>query len=161
MGRNYLSITKLQRLQRWSQRMDTYFHPALYDGCNYFAMLKLNLTHVSKRGSWWFIDSSCHSLTIAGSIRTFRTWIYRPECSVYAYCCAKAEYIYIYIYIQVCCFDCFSQQNGAECYEPSCFIWLTHCNIVFDDLEIQVNRLYGVGLQSNYFRYSSFWIYCF
>ena len=51
MGWNYLSIPKLQRLHRWSLGMDKYFHPTLYNGCNYLSMLGLKLNHVSKWGS--------------------------------------------------------------------------------------------------------------
>ena len=53
MGLNYLSIPKLQRLHRWSLGLDKYFHPALYDGCNYLSILELQLNHVRKRGRWW------------------------------------------------------------------------------------------------------------
>ena len=49
---NYLSIPKLQRLHRWSLGMDKWFHPILYNGCNYLSMLGLKLNHVSKRGYW-------------------------------------------------------------------------------------------------------------
>ena len=50
---NYLSIPKLQRLHRWSLGMDKYFHPILYNGCDYISMLGLKLNHVSKRGHIW------------------------------------------------------------------------------------------------------------
>ena len=53
MGWNYLSIHKLQRLHRWSLRMDKQFHPTFYNGCNYLSMLGLKLNHVSKRGHWY------------------------------------------------------------------------------------------------------------
>ena len=51
---NYLSIPKLQRYNRWSLWMDKWFHPTLYQACNYLSMLGLKLNHVSKRGhtSW-------------------------------------------------------------------------------------------------------------
>ena len=52
MGRNYLSIPKLQRCNRWSLGMDKQFHPALFWACNYLSMLGLKLNHVSKRGHW-------------------------------------------------------------------------------------------------------------
>ena len=40
--------------------MDKWFHPAHYNGCNYFSMLGLKLIHVSKSGSWsWF-----HCITV-------------------------------------------------------------------------------------------------
>ena len=45
---NYL----LQRLHRWSLRMDKWFHPTLYTGCDYISMQGLKLIHVSKRGHW-------------------------------------------------------------------------------------------------------------
>ena len=51
MGWNYLSITKLQRLHRWSLRMDKQFDPTHYNGGNYLSMLGLKLIHVSKRDS--------------------------------------------------------------------------------------------------------------
>ena len=41
MGWNYLSIAKLQRLHRWSLGMDKWFHPTLYNECNYLSMLGL------------------------------------------------------------------------------------------------------------------------
>ena len=50
VGWNYLSISKLQQLHRWSLGMDKLFHPALYNGCDYLSMLGLKVTHVSKRG---------------------------------------------------------------------------------------------------------------
>ena len=43
---NYLSISKLQRLLRWS-------NPTLYDGYNCLSVLRLMLIHVSKRGLRW------------------------------------------------------------------------------------------------------------
>ena len=46
----YLSIPKLQRSNRWSLGMDKWFHPTLYNGCDYLSMLGLKLIHVSKRG---------------------------------------------------------------------------------------------------------------
>ena len=49
MGWNYLSIPKLQRCSRWSLGMDKWFHPTLYNGCNYLSILCLKLNHVSKR----------------------------------------------------------------------------------------------------------------
>ena len=50
MGWNYLSIPKLQRLNRWSLGMDKLFPPMLDNGCNYLSMLGLKLNHVSKKG---------------------------------------------------------------------------------------------------------------
>ena len=50
MGRNYLSIPKLQRLHRWSLGTDRQFHPTLYNGCNYLSRPGLNIIHVSKIG---------------------------------------------------------------------------------------------------------------
>ena len=50
MGWNYLSIPKLQRLHCWSLGMDKWFHPTVYNGCDYLSMLGLKLNHVSKRG---------------------------------------------------------------------------------------------------------------
>ena len=58
MGWNYLSIPKLQRLHRWSLRMDKQFHPTLYQACNYLYMLGLKLNHVSKRGHSQWTGSS-------------------------------------------------------------------------------------------------------
>ena len=49
MGRDYLSIPKLQELHRWSLVRDKYFHPTLYNGCNCFSMLRLKLKHVSEK----------------------------------------------------------------------------------------------------------------
>ena len=50
MGCNYLSITKLQRCNRWSLGIDKLFHPTLYWACDYLSMSGLKLNHVSKRG---------------------------------------------------------------------------------------------------------------
>ena len=44
-GANYLSIPKLRSLG-----MDKYFHPTLYNGCDYLPVLGLKLNHVGKRG---------------------------------------------------------------------------------------------------------------
>ena len=52
VGWNYLSIPKLQRLHRWSLRIDKYIYPTLFNGCNYLSMLVLKLIHLSKRGQW-------------------------------------------------------------------------------------------------------------
>ena len=49
---NHLSISKLQRLHRWNLRMDKYYNPTHYNGCNYLTILGLKLIHVSKRASW-------------------------------------------------------------------------------------------------------------
>ena len=48
---NYLSISKVKRLQRWSLGMDKWFHPTLYNlnGSNYLSMLGSKLIHVSNR----------------------------------------------------------------------------------------------------------------
>ena len=50
MGWNYLSISKLQRCNRWSLEMDKLFHHTFYWTCDYLSMLGLKLNHVSKRG---------------------------------------------------------------------------------------------------------------
>ena len=50
MGWIYLSIPKLQRLHPWSLGMEKWFHPTLYNGCNYLSVLGLKLYHVRKRG---------------------------------------------------------------------------------------------------------------
>ena len=42
MGRNYLSIPKLQWCNRWSLGMDKQFHPTLYWTCDYLSMLGLH-----------------------------------------------------------------------------------------------------------------------
>ena len=50
MAWNYLSVPKLQRLNRWSLGMDKWFHPTLHRACDYLSLLGLKLSHVSKRG---------------------------------------------------------------------------------------------------------------
>ena len=45
-----LSIPKLKQCNCWILGMDKWFHPTLYNGCNYLSMLGLKLNHVSKRG---------------------------------------------------------------------------------------------------------------
>ena len=35
--------------------MDKWFHPRLYDGCNYLSMLRWKLNYVSKRGHWCLV----------------------------------------------------------------------------------------------------------
>ena len=44
------NVKKPLWLHRGSLKMDTFFHPALYSGCNYLTMLGLKLKHVCKRG---------------------------------------------------------------------------------------------------------------
>ena len=39
LGWNFLSIPKLQRLHRWSLRMDNQFHPTLCNVCDYLCMM--------------------------------------------------------------------------------------------------------------------------
>ena len=53
--RNYLSIPKLQRCNRWSLGTDKLFHPILSRAYDYESMLGLKLNHVSKigPGSQW------------------------------------------------------------------------------------------------------------
>ena len=53
--------------------MDKWFHPTLYNGCNYLSMLGLKLNHVSKRGPW--VDS-CYSIThtLQGLKCTYISW---------------------------------------------------------------------------------------
>ena len=50
MERYYLSIPKLQQLHNWSLRMDKWFHPTLYQTCDYLSMLGLKWNRVSKMG---------------------------------------------------------------------------------------------------------------
>ena len=45
---NYLSITKVQRWNRWSLGMYEQFHPTLYWLCAYLYMMGIKLIHVSK-----------------------------------------------------------------------------------------------------------------
>ena len=54
MGWNYLSITKLQRWNRWSLGMEKQFHSTLSRAYDYLSMLGLGLklNHLSKRGYW-------------------------------------------------------------------------------------------------------------
>ena len=54
LGWNCLFIPKLQRLHRWCFGMDEWFHPTLYNECNYLWMLGLKLIRVSKRGHWFW-----------------------------------------------------------------------------------------------------------
>ena len=43
---------------RWGLRMDQLFHTTLYNGWNYLPMLRLHVTHISKTGLWYCIDTS-------------------------------------------------------------------------------------------------------
>ena len=45
VGWNYLSISKLQRPNRWYLGDDNLFHPAFYYGWNYLSMMVLKLIH--------------------------------------------------------------------------------------------------------------------
>ena len=56
---NYLSITKLQLLQRWGLGMDKLLHPTHYRTCDYLSMLGLKLRHVSNSGPWWSFPFIC------------------------------------------------------------------------------------------------------
>ena len=58
MGWTCLSITKLQRLHRWSLGIDKQFHSTLCNGCNFVSMLGLQLNHVSERGPGSMLYSS-------------------------------------------------------------------------------------------------------
>ena len=49
---NYLSTPKLQRWNRWSLVKDKYFLSYILWACGYISMLRLKLSHVSKRGPW-------------------------------------------------------------------------------------------------------------
>ena len=51
---NHLSILKHQRFYHWSLEMDSWYHPTLYNGCNYLSMMTLNIMRASKRawGVW-------------------------------------------------------------------------------------------------------------
>ena len=53
VGWNYLSIPKLQRMNRWSLGMDKELHITLNWTCDYLSMLGLKLQHVSKGGPWY------------------------------------------------------------------------------------------------------------
>ena len=50
--------------------MDEWFHPTVYNGCNYLSMLGLKLNHVSKRGSRY------NNITCTKSI----FWVVRLTC---------------------------------------------------------------------------------
>ena len=67
MGCNYLSISKLQRLHRWSLEMDKKFHPTLNTGCDYLSMLGLKLNYVSKRG---------HNMCLYSEL-VYPTWLFQ------------------------------------------------------------------------------------
>ena len=58
MGWNYLSIPKLQLLQRWNWGIEKLFHPTFYWACDYLSVLTLKLIHVSKRGYRWLYHCS-------------------------------------------------------------------------------------------------------
>ena len=58
MGRNNLSIPKLQRLYRWSLWMDKLFHLIYYNRCDYISMLPFKSVHVSKTGARGFFGGS-------------------------------------------------------------------------------------------------------
>ena len=49
VGWDYWSYPELQLLHRWSLGMDEWFHPILYNGCDYLYILGLNSTHVTER----------------------------------------------------------------------------------------------------------------
>ena len=70
---NYLSISKLHRLYRWSLGMDKWFLPTLYKRCNYLSMQELNYfcrcpSHVSANFMSW---TSKH----ADDLRTAYQWV--------------------------------------------------------------------------------------
>ena len=56
MGLNYLSITELQRLRRWSLGIDVISSHTSLD-MDYLSMLGLKLNHVSERGSRGVVES--------------------------------------------------------------------------------------------------------
>ena len=61
MGWNYLSISKLQRLHRWSLEMHKLVHPTLRNGCDYLSIPGLTLNHVSEKGPQvvsWHVTST-------------------------------------------------------------------------------------------------------
>ena len=63
----YLSISRFQRLHRWSLSMDKQFHHTLYNACDYFSMPWLKLIHVSKSSPWvlaWLTPVVSRSLNI-------------------------------------------------------------------------------------------------
>ena len=57
MRRNYVSILKLQRCNRWSLGTDKYVYHTLYWACDYLSVLWLKLIHISKRGQMCLIGT--------------------------------------------------------------------------------------------------------
>ena len=52
------------------QEIDKWFHPILYNGCNYLSMLRLTLNHASKR------SSRCHRIhTSLANLGNEATWV--------------------------------------------------------------------------------------
>ena len=62
-----LSLWALVKLHCWSLGMDKWFHPTLYNGCNYLSIQGLYLIHVGKRaqGLWAIIPCTTGVLLIA------------------------------------------------------------------------------------------------
>ena len=63
---NYLSILKHQRFYHWSLEMDSWYHPTLYNGCNYLSMMTLKIIRASKRawGVWFGATSGAKYIPI-------------------------------------------------------------------------------------------------
>ena len=72
---NYLSISKLQRCNRWSLGMDKQFHPTLYWKCEHLIMLGLKSTHVDKRGPRYAIFIYYHMYSNYVWLISIRYWI--------------------------------------------------------------------------------------
>ena len=79
---NYLSISKVKRLQRWSLGMDKWFHPTLYNlnGSNYLSMLGSKLIHYwiffAVIFKWLVFVSTRHYVGILTSDKPFIRWNY-------------------------------------------------------------------------------------
>ena len=74
MGWNYLPIPKLQRLHRWSLRMDNQFHPIICNGWNYLSIL----------------DTLFNGLSSV--LERFVVTMHESACETGTYCSQKPEY---------------------------------------------------------------------
>ena len=135
-----VSISKLQRCNRWRLEMDKKFHPTLYRACDYLSMWALKLNHVSERGPW--TDSLINLLRILRwPLDPWRRHQMETFSALLALCAGNSPVTGEYPTQRPVtrCFDVFfdlrlnqqlSKHRRRWWFEtPSCSLWC-HCNVV-------------------------------
>ena len=114
-----LTDSKLQQLHCSSMHVDKYFHPTLFNGCNYLPMRGLKFIHVNKRGPDIKGNHKVHPINYA------HIFVVHIEHTIWI--CTFLQWTYLHSeFIQICSTHCGLEtpHDGIDLGEHWLRLWL-------------------------------------